>query len=80
MCKCFAASQAYGLACEYEQNALPLRGCDECTGANEVCADAICDCKHPYYRVGDDCQEAADASHAVVAIAAVLASACALLL
>lgn len=59
VCKCHASSNRYGLACEYTQNALPIQGCDECTGNNEVCNDGICDCEHPFYRVGEHCQEGA---------------------
>ena len=59
-CNCNQQSNRYGLACEYEQNALPLIGCDECVN-NEVCNDGICDCAHPLYRVGDYCVEASSA-------------------
>jgi hypothetical protein len=62
ICKCNANSQAYGLACEYNQNELPIRGCSTCTGLNEVCNDGVCDCEHPYYRVGDNCQRAQNAA------------------
>jgi hypothetical protein len=61
-CLCSANSGFYGLECEYEQNELPIRGCDNCDGLNEICADGICDCEHPYYRVGAHCQPAADAA------------------
>ena len=61
-CKCSAGSQAYGLACEYRANALPLRGCSQCDGDNEVCLDQVCGCEHPYYRVGPHCVAASHAS------------------
>jgi len=56
ICKCSANSQAYGLACEYQQNELPIRGCSACTGLNQVCTDGVCACEHPYYMVGNNCQ------------------------
>jgi hypothetical protein len=76
ICKCNANSQAYGLACEYAQNELPIRGCSKCTGLNQVCEDGVCACQHPFYMVGDNCQNAKDdaATLSSAATAAVLLS------
>jgi len=60
VCTCNAASGRYGLSCEYVQNKTPLVSCDECI-AGEECVDGTCDCKFPFFRVGDQCQKANDA-------------------
>jgi hypothetical protein len=72
ICKCNANSQAYGLACEYAQNELPVRGCSQCTGLNQVCEDGVCSCAHPFYMVGDNCQKGNNAAAISAAAAAAL--------
>jgi len=57
-CTCRPDSNHYGLACEYEQGKLPLRGCDGCVNPGEACQDDTCVCTFPFYPVGDFCEEA----------------------
>ena len=75
VCQCHAASNAYGLACEYEQSQLAVLGCEECTALNEVCVDETCACQHPFYRVADQCVEASPAAAPAAAAAALLLAA-----
>jgi len=79
ICKCSATSGYYGLACEYRQNALPMRDCSECSLAGESCQDHVCVCEFPYYEVGQFCQSAQEGAASTLAPHALLSIIVALL-